>query len=852
MVKICPPKLWKWLHVSSLDETSGQVINNETVIKTNSYINYKPMKPLFFLLSILSLLFSSCMKQDVLVTYNSDHLSIGIDSKGFVQSLTDKSTGTNYLSTDTIAPLLSCRVESEIIFPVSAVVENEHLIFNFKDDLNAKVRVEEKPTHITFELLELTGPEEVELIIWGPVPTTIHKIIGETVGVVRGEEFALGIQSLNPKTLGGFTWMDNDCMPQFDIFEQDDYSDLSPENKGYTLYRVEAAKPEKFGSTLQAYCRNRFEERVISNMNHEKYISPVFEDGGVVGSKIALFGCPVEETLETIGKIELAENLPHPMIDGEWGKQTVAAAAAYLIFDFGEKNIDEAIEYTQKAGLRYLYHPDPFKNWGHFQLKEDRFPNGRDGLKQCVEKAEAQGIHVGLHTLSNFITTNDSYVTPVPDARLAKVGTSVLSEAIDAVQTDITIESPDFFNQYNNNNLHTVIIGDELIRYKTVSDSAPWRLTGCERGAWGTKASNHKAGEKVGKLADHGYKVFLSDPDLSIEMAETLADLFNYCGLRQISFDGLEGNQSTGMGNYGEILFAKTWWDGLSEDIKKHAIIDASRTSHYFWHIYSRMNWGEPWYAGFRESQTEYRLKNQAYFQRNLMPAMLGWFSMRENTPVEDIEWMLARSAGFDAGYALVTNKQRLEANGQSAEILELIGRWEKARMAGAFSEDQKERMKDIQNEFHLEANAEVQWVLYPVATFKFKHQDRVKQPGEPLFSTFKFENPVENAPMNFIITAKDATISDIEMEVNNSRRLTFPVKLKSGESIRYKGDGKAIILDNNLQKKGELEIDASAFKLGKGPQSITFDCNFVDKKDEAVAAFEVRISGEGEEVVAR
>ena len=34
----------------------------------------------------------------------------------------------------------------------------------------------------------------VDLIIWGPYPTTINKVIGETVGVVQGEEYAMGIQ----------------------------------------------------------------------------------------------------------------------------------------------------------------------------------------------------------------------------------------------------------------------------------------------------------------------------------------------------------------------------------------------------------------------------------------------------------------------------------------------------------------------------------------------------------------------------------------------------------------------------------------------------------------------------------
>src|SRR5690606_39592988 len=121
----------------------------------------------------------------------------------------------NYLATDTIAALFSCRVNGEIIYPVSASFENNILEFHFKDELEAKIKVEEKPTHINFELIEFNNSDEVEMVIWGPIPTTIRKIIGETVAVVRGEEFAIGIQALNPNTLGGYPWTDNDCTPQF-------------------------------------------------------------------------------------------------------------------------------------------------------------------------------------------------------------------------------------------------------------------------------------------------------------------------------------------------------------------------------------------------------------------------------------------------------------------------------------------------------------------------------------------------------------------------------------------------------------------------------------------------------------
>jgi len=69
---------------------------------------------------------------------------------------------------------------------------------------------------------------------------------------------------------------------------------------------------------------------------HEAYVAPAFNDGGVIGSKIALFGCSPEKALATIGNIEVAEGLPHPMIDGEWGKTVHSATASYLIIGFNE------------------------------------------------------------------------------------------------------------------------------------------------------------------------------------------------------------------------------------------------------------------------------------------------------------------------------------------------------------------------------------------------------------------------------------------------------------------------------------------------------------------------------------
>jgi hypothetical protein len=439
----------------------------------------------------------------------------------------------------------------------------------------------------------------------------------------------------------------------------------------------------------------------------------------------------------------------------------------------------------------------------------------------------------------------------VPDARLARVGTSVLSQDVTDQQTDIPIALPDFFNQFKNNHLKTVVIGDELIRYGGVSESAPWTLLDCQRGAFGTQATSHPKDTEIAKLADHGYKVFLTNTELSIEAAETLAELYNQTGLRQISFDGLEGNRSTGMGNYGEILFTQAWFDHLNDDIKQHYIADASRSSHYFWHTYTRMNWGEPWYAGFRESQTDYRLKNQAYFQANMMPGMLGWFSMTPQTSIEDIEWMLTRSAAFNAGYAFCTSYNTLDRNAQTDDILRLIGQWEKARLSDAFTEDQKQRMKDIKTEFSLETIKEDEWNLTQIFSHKFKHAHKVRQPGEPLYSTFTCENPASRQTMQFLLTAAKGHVQDIKMEIDNYKQISWPMTLNEGQTIKYTGGKSAVIYDGHWKKLKEIEVDASALLLAQGEHTVTLDCSFTGDKDSFVK-LEVRFVGPAETIKAR
>ena len=794
-----------------------------------------------FLVAVFGgVLLLGCSEKNAVIL-RTDTLRVVISEQGQVVHLQDWTNGSEYVSRP--SPLLQLRKNGEFAVPLSARAKGSGLELSFPGGFVAQVNIEEKAAHIVFELTSLTHADSVDLVLWGPFATSISESIGETVGIARGADYALGLQALNIKTLGGYPWNENDAMPEMDIFEGGDFHDMDPAKSRSVLYRVEAAKPDSMGSTLQAYTRNRSRDRVIKNQGYERYVAPSFDDGGVIGSKIALFGVPVEKTLATLGAIELAEGLPHPMIDGIWGKESPTANAAYIIMNFSEENAEQAMDIVEQAGLRYLYHDGLFETWGHFKLNDNSFPDGVASLKRISDRAKVRGLMIGTHNLSNFVTTNDAYVTPTPDARLAKVGSTGLSAELSDDQTIIQIADPGYFNQSHKSYLAAAQIEDEIIKFAAVSTEAPWQLLGVERGAFGTTAASHPEGTKISKLDDHGYMVFLTETSLSLEMAKTLADLYNEAGLRQISFDGLEGNRSTGMGNYGESLFAQTWFDNLNDDIRSHYIADASRTTHFFWHMYTRMNWGEPWYAGFRESQTEYRLKNQAYFQRNLMPGMLGWFKMTPETSVEDIEWMLSLSAGYDAGYGFVTSFDAVEKNGGTESILALLGNWEKLRINDVFSEEEKTLFRSRDQEYHLEVLETGEWTVSPVTAHIFRRLNTERQPGEPFASNFEFESEEETQPVSFILTAEGGSVENIKFTLDNNEEVSLSVNLEKGQSIVYRSGETATLYDNSWHDIQIVDLNVAALESGPGSHSLSLSADLIGDSSMSLR-IELRLSG--------
>jgi hypothetical protein len=743
------------------------------------------------------------------VSFTSGELKISLNKQGAITELANSLTGKNYIYTDTLSSLITLVSNNTRYQSASMSYDKiqKKITLGFKEaGVSIDVRVTSKNTHLVLEIIRASPESKIDAIIWGPIPNTISKTIGEIIGVVRDGEISLGIQVLNIKTLGG------------------DY----PTKEGSTWARGIAAVPAKWGSNLQAYSINRDRDRFVDAWGGLYKNMPVKALKGetVVGSKIAVFSCKEAITFDRLEQIEIAENLPHPTVNGVWFKKSNLYGKSYMISSYGEKDIDEMIKYTKRAGLVSLYHEGPFKSWGNFVLNPEQFPNGKDGLKNCVDKAHAAGLFLGMHTLTNFMNTNDPYVSPVPDNRLSFTGTSKIINPIDADQNTIQVASPEYFNDEAGNNLHTVKIGSELIRYKSVSSTAPFILLDCQRGAFGTVKSAHPAGEQVGKLFDHPYNVFFPDLDMQRDVAKNISNLMNETGVDHLDLDGHEGALASGQGDYALELFAKDVYDQVKHDF----IIGTSLSKTFYWHIGSYYNWGEPWYGGFKESMQQYRIDNQGLFDRNYMPHMLGWYLLAENTTLPEMEWMLSRAAGYNAGFAMVARPAALRKNTQSDLLLDAIREWETARNGNAFSKIQQEALKNPKNEFHLEKRAEGKWTLHQYAMSPvFTREKFERQPGEPTYTTWNLQYNWKEQPLQFRmqITGEKGSVKNIKMQIDNYKELLFPIELAAGESLVSDGTETIRLYDKNGKPKGTFKLQTSPPKVSSGPHVILIDSDY-------------------------
>lgn len=796
---------------------------------------------------VVALLILCSCKQSYVDELSTQYATFSVDGKGFIRQIADNRTGMNYLAEEGASPLLSLYDGKEYIMPTNLKVEGVKWVLTFSNQSEAVVSKEIKDDYIRLSLVSLSNRDQIEAVAWGPYATNISQYIGETVGVVRDTTFAVGIQALGINTTEGMPHLGDDAsggfyidpLPgqqvpdelKYKIGEKIDFINVNEtgDMPDYVRqWRGNAAVKRPYGSDIQFFARDWKKSRVVDLYGRKQQVTALDQD--YIGSSIALFAVPSSDVLDIIEQIELGENLPHPMVNGEWIKRQTLPNPAYMLYE--GSSLDNALDYADSCQFHLVHIGDIFKSWGHFDLNTSRFPKGAEQIKAYTDKARERGISIGVHTLTMFTSQHDPYVTPVPSDSLCIAGSSVLSQDISATDREIVIDSPEFF--VYTGPTHTVKIGKELIAYKEVSKEAPCKLTGCTRGQFGTKPAAHKAGDKIDKLVNDDYSGFFPDINLQDKYADRLAEVCRETGISLMDFDGYGGGSPTGHGCYGAGRFVERWYKNLD----KYYITCGASTFHYYWHIYSFMNWGEPWYDNLRESQVNYRLENQRYFERNLMPGMLGWFKLEQTYRPEDIEWIQARSAAFDAGYLLRVDES-IEQSGFKSHLFEAIREWQKVRNNHLLTAAQREKMKNPKNEFHLEKAGDNAWNLYEV-TLKGDnvHKYRSVQTGEPLLSKFTFDNPYEKQPVQFYATIKagdeaGAQITNLQILVEGCAPIQVQDILKAGDKLYC--DGNSVYVCDEYWKPRKSFAVSETTAWGKGKNNVTVQCDFSSSKAPSI-----------------
>lgn len=699
-----------------------------------------------------------------------------------------------------------------------------------------RLRVEARAGY--HRLTVLSVPEDAERFIFGP-----YRADGVEYGEILGASWAgdgsvVCLQSLTPKVEGG--------IPR-PIGENDTGLDLS-------VCKPAAEKNGKI--SLQMSVGDHSKERIVDytglipgyNGSAQGVVSPIpGEDAYIAGAAVAIAAAENADALmDVIYDMELAENLPHSTFRGKWAKREKKAASIYLIFGGSGLSAKERIEMAERAGVSCVYLSDMLGQWGHFTIDEGCYPGGMDEIRALSDRAGQRGLTIGTHTLSNFITTGDAYVTPVPDKGLLVMDRNALARGITAEADEIFLEEET--NYARRSNLNALRIEDELIVFSGF-DKARRCLTGCTRGAFGTKPAGHAAGETAHRLWDHDYRTLFPDLTLQRDMADNMAKMIRECGVQRISFDGLEGCQYPGVGEYGMNEFVRR----VFEQVEGKLVCDASLTGNYLWHAFSYSNWGEPWYDSARRGGMHaLRKSHQSFFRKNLIAPMMGWYQICvsdgkfEATPPENMEYMLSRSAAFDAGLAVSIQAKVAKAHGRMDEYMEYIRQWEDFRFRADIPADVRALMQDEETNWHLDKEGEgwrlTQLIVRPqdleygdrdIATEAGmvyrdddtvmvgqwrRHSSRISMDittdgrSEPFCFRIRVGRPGHGVMKDLEIVYNDP--ARVNADGTTTARQKFEFIAAAGDYLEYRGDGILYHYDKNFNLKRAIESDGRKISL--------------------------------------
>lgn len=804
-------------------------------------------------------------------TVETEYARVGMSDRGLIVSIAARESGKEYVAEGQTSPILALHENGKTLPPVSAAYDasKHEIILRYPNDAVATVQALPKGKYVRLQLLALERRGAVDNVVWGPIHTTISGRIGDIIGVVRDEDWAIGMMGLDDNTIAGPV-VDGDCYgmgyyihspdpekypvpPQYKEGQWfniggDGVSDVAfyshPEEYFQQVYGNGARLEPGSGSAVVYHARDRRKPytHFFSLLPGFKGSRPRHQvsdpvDVDFIGSGVALYACPDEAGLSTIEDVIVSEGLPHIMFDGKWvrdpsaNKPDIAWSGPH----------DKLIEYANALGLKGVqdegqgeYYANPADHW---LGKRVGFADGRKlSYKEFTDEANRYGIKYGLHTLCLFLQGGRcTDVTPVPSEHLQTVLRTKLARDISATDTNIEVTDSSFLAEDGTwpmrDGANYLRIGGEMLKYTGISETAPYILKGIVRGHAST-AQPHKAGDELVKLQVNCYNGFCPDMQLMPDYADYYATVMHENGMQYIDFDGLESTLYQNHGYYGVRRFFRRLFDTYSKLTGgKSPRVMGSCVFSGGWEYMSVCNVGgdnnmfDP--VGNRWGIEGKDIRNG--FANSYFPATFGIQSYHADWSAFDAENLQAKSIGWDATYMLGLNQNTVEKSGEKEVIFKAYRAWEEARAAQVFTKATKQRLRDLTLKFHLERTGATSFLLSPVKETTLNepadnqsHALTVSNPydAQPLQFALRFTGPAgRKDPNTKAVLSEDATLDGVVVTLPDGRQLKSERKMKSGEFIICRGNT-AYVADSFRKKTADLQLDQAA-TLPKGEATL-------------------------------
>jgi len=456
----------------------------------------------------------------------------------------------------------------------------------------------------------------------------------------------------------------------------------------------------------------------VPYQNYRVFYAEAKQDVKLQGCTAVLLASGTETFLDDVDVVEQDFSLPRGVKSrrGEEIRRSI-----YRSSQITPENIDDHIRYAKMGGFRLMLFSTPsifragemFSYYGDYAYRPE-YPKGAEDVAAMLKKVKAAGIIPGFHFLHTHVGLKSKYVTPSADHRLNLKRKFMLAKPLN--ETDETVfvcQNPAGSPKAEGTRL--LRFGGELIVYRDYTTEPPYAFTGCVRGAWQTRVKPHDIADWGGILdvSEFGATSCYPDQDTDLpeEIAVKIAEIYGL-GFEFAYFDGSEGTQvpfafhipNAQLRVYQKLSPAPLFSEGAAR-------------SHFSWHMITGGNAFDVFPMNeFKTRIDQYPAEEAPRMARDFTRVNFGWWAYRMDTQPDHYEYGSMRAAAWDCPFTMLGTLENLNRTARTADTLEVLRRWEDARVCNWLTPAQKEMLRRTEQEHILLINEQGDYELVPYA----------------------------------------------------------------------------------------------------------------------------------------